>query len=275
MSTAKDPVRLLSDPSVPESQRALLRHGTGLEPPPGAEERVWQALAGVIGAASIGGAAEASTKTTTAATKVKAGMTGAKLAAVVAALGALGALVALGGLFVPKSLPRSPIPAAPTSAAKAPAPAPALPRSPQPAGAEASPWDEVRSPAEAKPSRPATGARKSVHDRPRPAAAASATPSSDRRVEEEAALIKEARQTLRGGDTARALRILDDCARFFRSGALEQEREQLAIEALAWSGQRAEAAARAAAFMRKFPDSPHAGEIRALGLGAPAKRLNR
>ena len=32
-------------------------------------------------------------------------------------------------------------------------------------------------------------------------------------------------------------------------------------------GRGAEASARAAQFLRKYPDSPHAGDVRALGLG--------
>ena len=64
--SVKDPVRLVSDPDCPESQRELLRHGANIAPPRDAEARVWQGLVGVIGATAIGGSADASTKTATA-----------------------------------------------------------------------------------------------------------------------------------------------------------------------------------------------------------------
>jgi hypothetical protein len=44
-------------------------------------------------------------------------------------------------------------------------------------------------------------------------------------------------------------------------GVLGQEREALAIEALAASGQRSEASRRAAAFLDRFPNSPHASRV--------------
>jgi outer membrane protein assembly factor BamD (BamD/ComL family) len=110
---------------------------------------------------------------------------------------------------------------------------------------------------------------------------AQATPSAPRRaapaasagrLRQETDLIREARQALRQGDARRALALLAECRRLFPRGVLEQERERLAIEALSRSGRGAEAAARAAAFLRKYPDSPHAGEIRGLGLGGPPGR---
>jgi hypothetical protein len=102
MSTVNDPVRLIADPGFPESQRALLRQGASLEPPAGAEDAVWRALAGALGAAVVGGAAaDVSGKTTTAAAKA-AGLTASKLVAVVLALGALAGMVALGRMaFLP------------------------------------------------------------------------------------------------------------------------------------------------------------------------------
>ena len=82
----------------------------------------------------------------------------------------------------------------------------------------------------------------------------------------------QARQALRGGDATRALRLLAQCRRLFPTGVLAQERERLTIEALAAAGRGPEASARAAEFLRKYPDSPHAGEIRALGLDVSRSR---
>jgi hypothetical protein len=54
-------------------------------------------------------------------------------------------------------------------------------------------------------------------------------------------------------------------ARFrFPSGVVPQEREALAVEALVRLGRHTAAAARAAAFERDYPNSPHAARVRAL-----------
>ena len=91
---------------------------------------------------------------------------------------------------------------------------------------------------------------------------AAAGPASHLR--EEIELVRSARQALRAGRASQALQILDESRRRFPSAALEQERERLTIEALSASGRTAEASARAAAFLRKFPTSPHAKEIHEL-----------
>ena len=71
-----------------------------------------------------------------------------------------------------------------------------------------------------------------------------------------------ARGALRGGDAAGALRKLDELGTRFPGGVLAQEREALAIEALYTTGQRAAASARAEAFLRAYPNSPHATRLR-------------
>jgi len=270
MSTTTDPARLIADPGRPESERALLQLGADIAPPRDAEARVWLALVGAIGVPAAAGAADASTKTTTTtitAAKAEAGLTGVKIAAVVATLAALAALVALGSYLVGAvKRPRSPVPVATAPAAGTPV---------QPAAvAAAPPVEDAPPPAEAAPSRPAPGTRRAVRDQLRPRAAAgpaTPAPSPATRLREETTLIRDARQALRAGDAARALRVLDECRRLFPAGVLQQERERLAIEALIKDGRGAEASARAAAFLRKYPDSPHAGEIRALNLGTAGR----
>jgi hypothetical protein len=260
MSTVRDPVRLVADPSVPDSERTLLRHGADLAPPPGAEARVWQGLAGALGVAAVGGGADASAKTiTSAATKMTgAGLTGAKVVALVALLASA---VAVGGyLLKAANDTRPPVAAAPAIPVAPPPPTPAPPAPENPPAAN----DGERPPT------PGPGKRHAP-SRPAGAAARAETPSSSAvRLREETTLIRDARQALRQGDAARALRLLDEHRRLFSAGVLQQERERLAIEALAKSGRAAEASARAAAFLRKYPDSPHAGEIRGLGLGQTA-----
>jgi outer membrane lipoprotein YfiO len=266
MSTLRDPVRLVLDPGCPESERDLLRHGAGIVPPRDAEARVWRGLVGVIGAAAVGGAADASTKTTTTVAKVEAaGLTTTKVVAVVAALAALAALVAFGAYLVVSTKGARP----PVSIAPVPAvPAPTIAPPPRPAAGEAPPWADAPPPADTERSRPAPGPRRSVRARLRSEAAAgpsAAAPSPVSRLREETTFIKEARQALREGDAARALRVLEECRRVFPAGVLEQERERLAIEALVKDGRASDASARAAQFLRKYPDSPHAGEVRGLG----------
>jgi len=272
MSTTTDPVRLVADPGRPESERALLQLGADIAPPRDAEARVWLALVGAIGVPAAAGAADASTKTTkttTTAAKAEAGLTGVKIAAVVVTLAALTALVALGSYLVGAVKgPRPPESTATAPAAGTPVPPAAVAVAP-------SPSEDGPPPAEAAPARPAPGTRRPARDQLRPRAAAgpsTTAPSPATRLREETTLIKDARQALRAGDAARALRVLDECRRLFPAGVLQQERERLAIEALIKDGRATEASARAAAFLRKYPDSPHAGEIRALNLGATERR---
>jgi outer membrane protein assembly factor BamD (BamD/ComL family) len=76
-------------------------------------------------------------------------------------------------------------------------------------------------------------------------------------------MVIDARRALHAGDFATTLRLLDAAAATFPSGTLAQEREALAIQALARSGQREAAAKRAATFLAKHPESPHAADLKA------------
>jgi hypothetical protein len=80
-------------------------------------------------------------------------------------------------------------------------------------------------------------------------------------LEEEAALLKAARQQLRQGALAAAFATLETSRQRFSASALEQEREALMIELLYRSGQRAAAAARARAFLQQHAESPHRGQL--------------
>lgn len=72
----------------------------------------------------------------------------------------------------------------------------------------------------------------------------------------EVTLLERAQRALRA-DPAAALALTDEHARQFPAGALTQEREFVAIEALAALGRRNEATTRAATFRARFPDSAH------------------
>jgi hypothetical protein len=85
---------------------------------------------------------------------------------------------------------------------------------------------------------------------------------SESSLREESQLLLRARRAWQARDCTGALTQLDEARRRFPSGALVQEREALAIEALACVGRSKEAATRAASFLREYPTSPHAEALR-------------
>ena len=84
------------------------------------------------------------------------------------------------------------------------------------------------------------------------------------RLREESAAVLAIRKTLLSGDAIAALRMLERARAEFPRGALAQEREALMVRALVESGQKEAARQRGEAFLRTFPRSPHAAEVRAL-----------
>ncbi len=88
------------------------------------------------------------------------------------------------------------------------------------------------------------------------------TSSSASKLVEEAAGVQQARQSLAQGNPSRALSILSQLDKDIPRGGLGQERAIISIEALAASGQRAEASQRAKAFLAANPSSPYADRVR-------------
>jgi hypothetical protein len=82
------------------------------------------------------------------------------------------------------------------------------------------------------------------------------------RLAEEAQRLVAARQLLRTGAVAAALAALAQDNREFAGGRLAQEREALFIEALAQDDQQALARQRAEVFLRNYPGSPHAADVK-------------
>jgi hypothetical protein len=68
-------------------------------------------------------------------------------------------------------------------------------------------------------------------------------------------MLDEARTAFSSGDYAKSLHRLDRHRARFPSGVLSEEREALAVRALAASGNKSEAAKRARAFVTKYPES--------------------
>ena len=94
-----------------------------------------------------------------------------------------------------------------------------------------------------------------AHDRP------PASPIVDG-LAKESALLTRARAQLRAGKTSAAQATLARIAGEFSSGALRQERDVLAIEALAAQGNVTAAERLARAFIAAHPESPHADQLR-------------
>lgn len=142
-----------------------------------------------------------------------------------------------------------PAPAAPTPAAQAPA----APASTGPAA-----------PAPTAPAAPPPGSAPLAASRPPTAVPRPVQPDLASSLRAESELLLRARASLRAGDCVAALAQAERLKARFPAGALAQEREVVAIQALACKGRDAEASARAAAFLQEHPASPHADAVRAL-----------
>lgn len=98
---------------------------------------------------------------------------------------------------------------------------------------------------------------------PSPSTRASTDSSPLEVMEAELGLLRQARAAL-DSDPGRALSLCADHARMFARGALGQEREVIAIDALLRAGRLAEARERARLFNERFPASAHARRVAAL-----------
>lgn len=82
------------------------------------------------------------------------------------------------------------------------------------------------------------------------------SPPVERDLSAERRVLEIAAAALGRGDWGAALDAVERHTRQFPQGQLEEEREALAVQALARSGRSDEAAVRAARFRARFPDSP-------------------
>jgi hypothetical protein len=232
----------LDDEKAAELDR-LVRVARTRQPPPNVTRRVAQRL-------SAAGAL-AATATTASTEALPVGRLGAaKLAGALALLG-LGCVV-----FV--STTRSAEPAAPSAS---PVAMPTAPPLPPPSAVDDTPSIAV----DALPSLAATAEL----PKERPHAVAPRTPSrnlpapaASPKPEAEVVLIRRARFAL-PTDPAGALGILEEHARTFSNGELAQEREVMAVEALAHLDRKAEAKRRAQALVGRFPRTPYVPRLEA------------
>lgn len=118
-----------------------------------------------------------------------------------------------------------------------------------------------------------------VVERPQPSEPASKPPASHKPTSptprapagsNEVDLLRRAQAVL-ATQPARALALTSEHQRRFRGGALAEEREALAIEALRRLGRTQEAQRRAAQFQRRYPQSVHASRV----LGTAAQPAGR
>ncbi len=162
--------------------------------------------------------------------------------------------------------------AAPPSevAVQSAAPTPASPPSLSPPAVEVAPTPVEALPSSATAAVVASTPHRAVAPRP-PSSAVVVSTSTEARTppsrENEFALVRRAQDAL-VSDPARTLILVQEHARAFPTGELVQEREVLAVEALARLSRMAEARERADALRALYPRTPYGARLdRALGLG--------
>lgn len=277
----KDPIRLLDEGTdLSPQERELLWSGRSMEPPPGAQDKIWAALNLPVGAAGGGGGGgdggltgAGSSGVGSSGTTIFGSLAGIKgviagIAGIATIAGAVGAYV-VGSSEPPR---KNPIVENPPRL-EVPSASPVLPMKEvvqdQPLAASA----EAEAPAvpsaaaplpDTSPDKSALLAEPDTDDTDVPPEEPPTETKQERasRLREENAVLADARAALRGGDPASALAKLDAAGGRFPDGVLAQEREVLEIEALARAGKSAEASARANTFLQKYPTSPHAAKVR-------------
>ena len=290
------PKRWLEDGGgATRGERDLLRIGREHDPPPDAKAAVWASIltqippipplpgaAGPAPGSGVGGAKAAAGAKAASATGVKAAAAagGGLLKSALIGAGSAVALLATYTAVAPSQPANPPPPAAQTAAPQAPAhrSAPATAPGPQTTstqavdGAPTPPGTPAitdspgaTSSTEVRAATPPLGLGEPLkgHGATAISASSSGPTAMDRetRLLEESRRLTEARDALRRGDASGALSRLEDLQRAVPGGILGQEREALAIEALARSGRSAEAQTRARAFLQAYPTSPHATRV--------------
>lgn len=230
MSTEQDPPRLLDDPSVVPSLRAALEEAQAVAPGPAALGAVGSGVARAVRGAAL--------------KKVV-------LALVVAGAGLGAVLMRPAGAPVESALLRD-------AGAVEDADAGAV--EDVDAGAVGDAQAADASPVDQAPTLDAGATRTT---RPRavptdtgPPAVAAPLRDAPARPEEEIVLLERAESAL-GNDPAAALALTQILEQQYPQGALAQEREAIAIEALAKLGRREEAQVRLRRFLAAHPESPH------------------
>jgi hypothetical protein len=231
------------------SQDLFGRARAALVPPQGARERVAAALAAAALVPAQGPAPTAPPAASAAPGSVAA--TGAAASAAVKIGGGVLALALVVGAawFASRGGPSAPAaqtseaqPAETAVAAASADPIPTAAPSVEPSSADAPPVAASSAPAQRAPASSASGAGDSLA--------------------EELALIKRAQASMRSGDAAGALTLLDQHQHRFPRGALGPERSALRIQALCALGRGAEARTLFQRLEAASPSSPHLGSLK-------------
>ena len=152
----------------------------------------------------------------------------------------------------------------------APAAAPSVTTLPGPAALNAAPHTAALVQPQTNLVQPQTNAELAAHEtapakrspsaEPGPGSLATATSTSTADTPSELELLRGARLALKSSP-AEALRLAEQHRSSYPTGKLSQERELIAISALAALGRRTAALVRAASFERAFPTSPYRKQI--------------
>jgi len=259
----REPRRLLESASeLNVLERRLLRSASKIAPPAGAKRVIWLGIAGKVSVAAAG--AGTATYSGLLLTVVKSAGVGVLLGAA-----SIAGVQGLGALQAPAAKPNQ---ANVRVAATAPAPpfTPAKVPSERVEPALASAPEHATTSKRTERAALASNAGSSFArtNAALPAAPASNSPSNENAeaasasLQREALALASARARLRAGDAAASLTQLNALERDFPRGLLVQERDALTIEALRATGQLPLARTRAAAFLARFPGSPHAESAR-------------
>ncbi len=259
--TVRDPRRIVDDPSVHALERRLVESGLHTGPTDAGVEALWVALATRLPAGADSGASASQAPRRT--TAVSGSFASLGLGKLIAAVG-LSAMTALSGDPTGPADPgaRSEVPATSVPVVPPVVPVPALA-----APAEDAPTADVQ----------ATDSSPRLVEKPNRAPTRSAPAEARPKVpppaapDDEATVVLAARSALRGGDCGAALRLLEEARTSGGAGLLAEERDVLAVEALACSGRTDEARSRAVAFLAAHPRSMHTGAMRRIAGGAPGE----
>ena len=257
MKRPEDPLRLFEDPNAPAPVAEAVRAARGPEPEPARLAELAMALGLPAPLPLVPPAAGVAKAALTKAALTKAALTKVAVTTLAAAtLAGTVAVVAAVGLSGGRH--HAPVARTPVVVAMP------APRAPEPQLQE----DEIAvapvdPPAPSSPSPPAPSRRRHAHAPASPAAVEAPPPDAVSRLREEAALVQRAERLL-ATDPASALRLTEERRRRFPDGALDQEAEVVAIDALLRLGRRPEATARAQSFESTHPASLHTRRIHRL-----------
>jgi hypothetical protein len=268
-----DPQRLLDDADLGANAKRVLESARDVDPPPGAEDALWLAIATRTAGSGPEGGSEGGPAGGSGVPAAGSGAPAAGVSAAVKAAGIVGALAVAGvGAWI--ALAPSPRVEAEV-AARSEAPPPVTSEEPI-AEAPVDPVPTAISVADLPPVR-LEKASPPARSAPEPSASSPPAPAPEASDDESSLLaesraIRASREALRRGDADAALRELAAAAARFPDGALVQEREVLLIEALSAKGRTDEARTRAEAFLVAHPRSPFESRVRPQRSAEPAPR---